>query len=396
MKKVLAFVVLIVLLAACSQQANPANDVELNAQAGSWQKLGGALDFTVSKNAASPRLFLDRSGSLVAAWQEPETSDSSRTYLERWTGSSWQSFGKIFPVGANFVGFDASNSPVIVQTTFTGTTVSIISRWDATGKTWKQLGGSFTGYVAAVDKNGAVYRIVHDKLVNNSDYSVPPTVRGKNLIQRWNGSVWQTLYTFQKTIDTGGDVIDIPLTSLIFKSDGKPAAYWTYPDSSFAVTLIAWNGTAWVDSCSVSNAGSRSGSVTLDKKDQCLGFRSFGEEFSTFPFQGNKSLLTDTNNPLGDISTITVDNLNRPLIILNQRGSTDADRNLVVQRWTGSVWAQLGGNLDRVATRNAFQGSLITDSKNTLYAIWLECTEIDTNDTRLCKNSNVYVSKYVP
>jgi hypothetical protein len=403
MKQISVVLLLVVLLAACSQQANPNADIELAAQAGSWQKLGGALDFTVEKNAEEPKLLLDRSGNLVAAWQEPETSDSSRTYLERWTGSSWQSFGKIFPVNAGFIGFDNSNNPVIVKTTFTTTLESGISRWDANSKTWKQLGNSFTGYVATLDKNGAVYRIVYDKLVNNSDYSSPPTVRGKNLIQRWNGSIWQTVYTFQKTIEAKGDVRDIPLTSLTFKNDGKPAAYWTYPDSSFAQYISVWNGTSWNDVFSLS-LGLNGGGLGLDKKDQQLGFRTFSNGDGTlavFPFQGNKGLVTDVNSPLITTTspTITVDNLNRPIITLGVKGSGTNNNDLVIKRWNGSSWVSLGGVVDRIPSRDVgssfgLNSRVLVDGQGTIYAIWKEC--VGTIVATGCTNNNIYVSKYVP
>jgi hypothetical protein len=397
MKKLGVIFVLVVLLAACSQQG--VLKPEFSAQAGSWQKLGGALDFTVSKSAASPRLLLDRQGNLIAAWDEPETTSDYypyRTYLERWNGTSWQSFGKIFPVSAGFIGFDATNNPLIIQTTSTfGLLQSVISSWDATSKTWKNLGNTFVGNNAVVNKNGVVYRVVQDKLINDIDFSSPPSVRGKNLIQRWNGSSWQTAYTFQKTIGVSSGRIDIPIR-LGFKSDGiTPVAYWTYPDQSSEQNISFWNGTSWVDTYRLGFAGPTNGILALDKKDQRLGFKTFGGTFSTYPFQGDKSLLADPNKPLENGDYITTDTANRPLISFTQVGSSTNDTNLVVQRWTGTVWVQLGGILDRVPTRFVGSSVILTDSKNTLYTAWLECVGTFSDQTG-CSNYNIYVSKYVP
>lgn len=398
MKQIGIVLLLVILLAACSQQGSP-NNTELAAQAGSWQKLGGALDFTVSKNAFSPRLTFDRQGNLIAAWEEPETGSdyypNRRFYLERWNGTGWQSFGKIFPVNAGLIGFDLANSPVVVRPTSTPNS-QVVSRWDATSKTWKNLGNAFVGRNAVITKGGVIYRVVEDNLVNDSDFSSPPSVRGKNLIQRWSGTNWQTVYTFQKTVGVSGGRIDVPI-SLGFKSDDiTPVAYWTYPDQSFTQEISIWNGKTWADTYSLSLAGFSSGMLVLDKKDQRLGFKTFGERFSTFPFQGDKSLLADPNKPLENGNYITVDNANRPIISFNQAGSSTYDSNLVVQRWTGSDWVQLGGILDRVASRFTTNPFIVTDSKNTLYATWLECVELDTTNSGRCKNTNVYVSKFVP
>jgi hypothetical protein len=372
MKKILTFVALIVLLASCSQQVTPST-TELNAQAGSWQKLGGALDYTVAKNAAAPKLVLDRSGNLVAAWMED--NGGWRVYLERWNGTSWESFGAGSPASIDpyfSIAFDSSNSAVVGFHVDTGSGVAVYRR-DAQSKIWKQLGTTFTGTNAiTADKDGAIYSILHNGL--KFDGTLPA---GKNLIRRWNGSNWQTIYTFQKRLQG----VDVPVTSLLFKANETPVVSWTSP--SLEKQLSAWNGTTWDDLYSLRSF------LTLDKKDQRLGFTIL-EGRAVFVVQGSQNLggeLSTSSYPL-----LAVDNTNRPVIAL---GTATPDSNIIVKRWTGSAWAQLGGILDRVATRNATIGSIIADSQNTLYAAWQECIEFDTVASQ-CKNNNIYVSKYVP
>jgi hypothetical protein len=396
MKQISVLLLLVVLLAACSQRSIP-EDVELNAQGGSWQKLGGALDFTVENDATEPTLLLDRSGNLIAAWSE--NKDGWRVYLERWTGTTWQSFGAGSPASTYeyfSIVFDNTNNPVVSSYTTNGVAVY---RREPVSQTWKKLGATFDGSVRiAADTNGAVYSVRHANL--KFEQGLP---RGRNLIRRWNGSSWQTVYTFQKTVEAKGSVVDIPLDGLTFKSDGKPAVFWTYPDSSFTQTISFWNGTSWDDVFSLS-LGLNSGALGLDKKDQRLGFRTFSNGDGTsavFPFQADNGLTPDVNNPLPTTTfpTLTVDNLNRPIITLGVKGSGTANGDLIIKRWNGSSWVNLGGVVDRIPSRDVgssfgLNSRVLVDGKGTIYAIWKEC--VGTIIATGCTNNNIYVSKFVP
>jgi hypothetical protein len=384
------------LLAACSQQGSP-NGTELTAQAGSWQKLGGALDFTVEKDATEPRLLFDRSGNLVAAWAE--NNNGWRVYLERWTGTTWQSFGGTTPPASSSsyfsIVFDNTDAPIISNYSNPARNGVGVYRRDPVTKIWKQLGISFSGPAnIAADKNGAVYSILHSNLSFQGELPL-----GKNLVRRWNGSSWQTLYTFQKRLNN----VDIPLDSLSFKSDGKPAVFWTYPDSSFTQEISFWNGTSWDDVFSLS-LGLNSGALGLDKKDQRLGFRTFSNGDGTsavFPFQADNGLTPDVNNPLTTTAfpTLTVDNLNRPIITLGVKGTDTNNNDLIIKRWNGSRWVSLGGVVDRVASRDVggfgVAAAVVVDRQGVVYAVWKECVGTISPSTG-CSNNNIYVSKFVP
>jgi hypothetical protein len=391
MKQVISLL-FVVLLAACTQQTTP--DAAFSAQAGSWQKLGGALDFTVEKSAVAPRLLQDRAGNLIAAWAE--NNNGWRVYLERWTSSGWQSFGAGTPVGASpsfAVSFDSNNSPVValyssVSTTNYQSKVAVY-RQDTSTKVWKQLGTTFTGpTVLATDASGAVHRVLYDKL----DPINPP--RGKNLIQRWNGSSWQTVYTFQKTISGAPNPDgDAAITSLKFQTNGKPAIVWTAAVTEQRNSLSRWNGASWVDDPVAKNKNF----ITLDNKNQDLSVDTRYNPATN----GNITRIAQAGKVIWSsdgvfVESITTDKGNVPVVSFNN----PEQGNVTVQRYNGSTLMSLGGVVDRLATRYANGGTVFVDSKGTIYVAWQECVGTKVNESvgfslDNCTNWNVYVSKYV-
>jgi hypothetical protein len=389
MRKIAVGLLVILLLAACSQQVIPTTDAEVSAQANTWEKLGGALDFTAAKSAIEPKLVLDKSGNLVVTWLE-----DGKIYLERWTGTAWQGITPGLPsasgaaprrifAGFNLV-FDTTNSPVISTKTTNGVAVY---RRNPQNNMWQQLGATFNGPAGALstDKNGAVYSVLF--------------ANGKNVIRRWTGTTWQSVYTFQKTVFLPGPDVNVPIAvyALGFKSDGKPFVKFQYPGQpGEGESLSVWNGTSWDD------RGSALVSADLDKQGQDLLLsvdlsQLFATNASLKPRQGNTD-LSATNPPLVSnfpllLATLTVDNLNRPIITTGKTGIGSNNNDLVIKRRTGGVWVTLGGVLDRVTTRNVTYPSVLVDGKGTAYAVWQECVAV-ANQT--CTNYNIYVSKYVP
>ncbi|MGL4610790.1 MAG: hypothetical protein ACRCYY_14100 [Trueperaceae bacterium] len=241
------------------------------------------------------------------------------------------------------------------------------------------------------DKNGTVYSIAQEwSEGSQGQWKV------KNLIRSWNGRSWQTQYIFKNATSHTfeGSYIEAPaiLSSLSFQRDGKPAGYWK--DPLWVKNRISlWNGTSWNDIYKLTYTSEDfTDTLLLDKQEQCFGFKEDFSDLYTNPItivQGNSTLALLQKAYLTS-TVIAVDNFNRPIIALNE---TSLD--IIVKSWTGSDWVNLGGTLDKVTTQDAKIGSLAFDSRNTLYAAWVECFEKD-NTTGECKNTNVYVSRYVP
>jgi hypothetical protein len=383
---------LIVLLSACSQQATPIEtaEAELSAQANSWRGLGYALDSVVSKDAINPKLLLDRRGRLVVAWEE--NNNGPKVYIKRWSGSGWQRVGKAFPLtyGYSYPGFslvfDSTNSPVI------GSIVSgrdsyltqeiAVHRFDNASRTWKQLGTTFKGSPnLTTDKNGTLYSVLYDNLRFNF-YEAGPVDEGlgngKNIIRRWNGNHWESVQTYQAVIISSLRGFDVPVDDLSFKHDGTTLVIKANTDE-YTSALSSWNGSAWQILC-YTYRGAFTGTI-LDRNDRC-----FGENAEQDVYQGSQVLGSRSGLKL---FPATFDRTNHPIV------AGDNYSDVVVQRWSGSDWDQLGGILDRISSREAYLGSLVVDDRNRLYAAWTECATYDTASSS-CTNRNIYVSRYVP
>lgn len=391
MKKIALGLLLVVLLGACSQQPKP--NAELSAQAGYWQKLGGALDFTAAKSAVAPQLVLDRSGKLVVVWLE-----DGKVYLERWTGTGWQSFGQGFPikVGLISIAFDRTNSPVIITpaSSENGTINgcggdSIVVRRDSKTGIWstiKTLPAAARGLTS--DKDGFVYIVVPD--VNKQ------TNEGFHRILRWDGQTWKSFSSFLPRNSSGQPYIvgvcNISLDNigrLVLISRGSPSPQY---DSSFH----SYNGTAWQYTAGYDSTWDIFYPFAFDKQNKIT---------TNQLLNGGQQIIQGTQK-IGDpffdrtITGITVDSTNRPLVASVPYDGEEKG-NVFIKRWTGSTWENLGGVLDRIPSRFAavslgtYAKPLLVDSQGTIYVVWSEC--FGTYSESLgCSNWNVYVSKYVP
>lgn len=392
MKKLLIYAALIFLLAACSQEGTP-DTTELNAQAGSWQKLGGALDYTVEKSAVGAKLVLDRSGNLVVAWIE--NNNGLKIYLERWTGTGWQSFGPGVPikVGLFNIAFDRTNSPVII-TPSSSDNGSIdgcggdgfVLRRDSKSGVWTTIRNlPFAARGITADKNGYVYIVTQGFNTNTSTIF--------HRILRWDGQAWQNFGTFLPRNSEGepyiGGVCNISLDNigrLVLTGIGNP-----FPELYYS--FHTYNGTAWQYTAGYISEWSIFNPVAFDKQNKIV----------TSQGSGGGQILRGTQtlgNPFisTTITGIAVDSANRPLLVSAAYDGED-EGDVLVKRWTGSAWVNLGGVVDRLPSRFAAtftsnNGPLLVDSQGTIYIAWQECVGISSDFD--CTNWNVYVSKYVP
>jgi hypothetical protein len=382
MKKVLMLIGIAVLLAACSQQATPVAETpqaELTAQAGSWQKLGGALDFTAEKNAVAPQLVLDRNGKLVAAWLE--NNNGLKVYLERWTGTRWESFGPGVPtnVGLFSLAFDTTNSPLIITPSSSDNGSidgcsgdSVVLRRDSKTGAWstiKILPNAARSI--ASDKKGFVYIVTQEAELNEN----------VSKILSWDGKVWKTVNVFRRS-DTIGGQYNPFVCRISFNSLGQMVVVGA--GQSLPYAFYTYSGKSW---------------------ESGFGYDSI---FNVFAFDKQNRLVTHiqgqvtrNNQNLGEpfaetfIQSLSVDNLNRPIIATRSYTNSDVG-DIFVKRWSGSTWLNLGSAVDRVTTRFADLGQVLVSNDGTIYTAWQECVGVFDPSLFSCTNYNVYVSKYVP
>jgi hypothetical protein len=420
MKKCLAGLWVVLLLAACSQQASPAlrddPEAELAAQAGSWQRLGGTLDFTADKTPLAAQMLLDRTEKPVVATIEEDAKGGRKVVLQKWTGSAWQDFTTTLALAAGAsplldVQIDLNNRPVVFISTGSKTkgnpNVEDGAAYRYENGSWRRLGGLFD-YINSFGQTFADLAIANDgNLYLLMSNTVRDNVRDKSWIRRWNGSSWQIEYTFQKITSVGSLSIAHAATSLRFTKDNKPVVTWnlTSDEWTFASTpptqVEVWTGSAW------NRIGEFQGALILDKGDKLLS-AAIPFQFSSASTCGlnvsqNGSFLTKLNDAVNSYS-LAVDPSNRPVVAYDISCALDADgswrkpiednkRDLVVKRWSGTTWQTLGGVVDRLANKGAQSVALAVDSKNTVYTLFTQCV---TTSGGSCTNQNLYLSQYIP
>jgi hypothetical protein len=407
MKKTVLGLLVALLLAACSQQATPTKTPEgdMSAQA-SWQGLGGAIDATVARTPLNVTMLLDRTEKPVVASLEDDNKGNTKVYLQKWTGTAWQSFAPSMIVARSSTSFDfqidLNNRPVVAVTKTTSSGLEdVVYRYE--NNTWKQLGdpSNAPNLSPLVDlviaPNGNIFTLVQDTTLN------------KSYIRRWTGATWQTLYTFQKVTTYNSETFSHGARSLLFTKTSRPVVTWQLSGEEwpYAATpdsyVEVWNDSSWT-----TMGGIWGGRMILDKKDKILHSVIARQESSAMNCgmsvsQGENSLtrLDDTDGTYD----IAVDPNNRPIVAYdinctpNSHGGwdptlEDSQIDLVVKRWSVSSWQTLGGVVDRVANRGAYSVALAVDSKNTIYSLFTQCATANENGN--CANYNLYLSKYVP
>ncbi len=411
--KLVSVIVAIAILAACSQQATPTNieipEGDISSQASSWQKLGGVIDATIDKSPMEVVMLLDRTEKPVVASLEDDNKGNYKMYFQTWTGTTWQSFAPSLVVSrSGYPSFDfqvdLNNRPVVFAKPASASQYGVY-RYE--NGAWKRLGNpSDSGGNLTIANNGNIYTLV-------SDYT-----KNKSFIRRWNGSSWQTDYTFQKITTTdylgnplSGGPIAHAASSLKFTKTNKPVVTWglTSDEWGFASSpptqVEVWNGSVWQDGGEFQQTG------ILDKNDNIVS-ASIPYQYSSAlgctgmdVSQNNKNLKEIPDVSVNSGFSLAVDTSNHPVVAHTIRCVRGADsskdkedvqakRDLVVRRWSGSSWQTVGGVVDRIANQGAESEAMAIDSKNTIYVLFRQCATFNAQGN--CTNNNLYLSKYVP
>lgn len=372
MRKILAVVGLVVLLGACSQQKATET---LEAQvANTWKPLGGALDVVSKNNTANAKLLIDRNGKPVVLWAE----DNGLWYLQgkRWNGTTWEKMA--FPTrplaytDAGVVPFDividSSNAIVINQPG--GKILRATTQW-------VQLGSEGTKQLQT-DQYGRVHALFYDSRGDTS------------LIKRWNGTSWQTAFSFRKLIPASMSAFgDFYITADGFnlKPDGKPIVRSLYRtcQKCEVLSFFDWNGQTWTD---VAGYGGAYGQTFL--LDYAIA--SNNTVITVMLEYGYYTNIYANSTSLGSLGG------NTGLVALGVKNSSpviwyskEGVFNIVF--WNGNQRSKIGGDIRRDPTKQIINGDIVVDKNGTIFALWQEaaCTASAT-----CGGANIYVSQYVP
>jgi hypothetical protein len=418
MKYLGMFVVVVWLLAACNYQPVATPDSgELEAQAG-FVDLGGALDITLTNQAQTSSLVLDKTGKPVVAWQE-----DAIIHLKTWNGSSWVQ--RALPLGSNFslvslspesLAIDNSNNPVLAyMSEFTEFKAPNANRWD--GTKWVNLpfgavsgeGGNNTITMAtALDKTNRPLVAFSSNL--RGEAGSTETSQGL-WVTRWDGTklaqLGQQVEGYFESFSTGvkrGTPFDVGSLSLATDNLDRPVVavsrcpVTTTPCNN-NLYVKRWDGSKWVQ---LGTSLSRSASNSTYKpslavaKDGTL-FVAYIENVSgdinlyVKKWTGSTWVQVSSNV---DSAGSGVDNPSlaltpdgRPMVAYDE--SYNGNRNIYIKVLSlGGTWGYVGARVERTITNNAYLPSLAVDAAgNAIFSYEEEVAG---------QQRNVYVRRFQP
>lgn len=215
---------------------------------GMWEPLGGPLSANPgSTNVENCALAIDSMERPVVVWSENDSTGNKRVYVQRWTGSGWESLGGPQSNSSDKVWIDS----VAIQTSQAGHLVIAwkesgtptrvyVRRW--TGSSWEALSGdpsaTATGsasnfYRESLQLDSAGNPVVAWDELEEGSASVTINVR------RWDGSAWAS-FGANTTVSFGlGPVAHVD------KADRPIVAWSAFDGTARNVYVRRWSGTTW-------------------------------------------------------------------------------------------------------------------------------------------------------
>jgi hypothetical protein len=318
------------LLAACGVPT-PQESRGLKAQANYWQQLGsmvgsGTDTSLVSDGSSNTIAFSERGGSVY------------NISVRRWNGSTWSSLGVLSGSSAPgslaslpSLALDSAGNPTVAWEEWDGSDTNIyVQRFN--GSSWTNVG---TGVLSG----SSVPSLALDSSGN-------PVVAGRKFdgsfnniyVQRFNGSSWTNVGTGLSGSSAAGSHAYEP--SLALDNAGNPVVAWREWDGSVNnIYVQRFNGTSWVNvGTGVLSASSAAGS--------------------------------DTYNP-----SLALDSAGNPVVAWQEWWDTDGNDNILVQRFNGTSWVNVGTAI--LSGSDALSGdasvpSLALDSAGNPTVAWYE------------------------
>ena len=418
----LGFLLLVILLAACSS-ATP--DVNAELESLGYVGLGGALDSSLAEDAVNTALLADGFGGLYVAWQESSPFNAYNNNVKYWNGVTWASLGStdrslVNSAGLPALAFDKALNRVYVAwneydyaadpTNFHNVYVSY---WE--NGLWKPLGGALDRQIGrnagvrslALNASGTPFVVFQECFSASVPWETCPN--NNVYVRRWNGSTW---------VNVGG-ALDTSVTNnateaaIAIGGDGLPVVTWQenggasgiYPPSEATDIIVKkWNGFSWVRLGGALEVDPNEIAlvpvVAVDKQNRPVvawqqtspfTYTVYAKRWNGVSWdQLGGALDRNINNSAGSPS-IVMNSAGNPVVSFNEFVNTQ--HNVYVKRWVPSSasWANVGGTLDVSSSRDAIVSSVALTSTNKPIVAWQECTDTTWPCT---SNNNVYVKQF--
>jgi hypothetical protein len=372
-------------------------------QSQSWNQIGNDIDGEAEGDESGTSVSLSSDGQTMAIGaisNDGNGSNSGHVRIYTWSGSAWTQVGN--DIDGEYEGDESGCS---VSLSGDGNTVAIgaadysydrghvrIYTWS--GSSWTQLGQDIigestydeSGYSVSLSGDGNTVAIGAPGDDGNAGFSNDD--RGHVRIYNWNGSAWT-----QVGNDIDGEAEgDESGNAVSLSSDGQTVAIGAIRNDGQVshsnrghVRIYSWNGSAWTQLGQDINGeddgdyNGRSVSLSSDGQTVAIGATSNDGNGSNsghvriYYRSGSAWAWTQVGNDIhgeaeGDYSgRVSLSNDGQTVAIgaISNDGNGSNSGHVRIYTWSGSVWAQIGLDIDgeAVADESGFSLSLSSDGQ---------------------------------
>ena len=286
-----------------------------------WEQLGNDIDGAIAADQFGGAITMSSDGNRLAISSVVHNSNAGQVRVFQWSGSVWEQFGADIDgeVSNEYSGRSVSMSSDgnrlsigVHKSSDNGVESGKVRIYQWSGSAWEQLGADIDGEAAGDDSG---YRISMssngDRLAIGAHYNNGNGVdAGHVRVYQWSGTSWAQLGT-----DIDGEAIhDLSSRTVSLSSNGDRLAIgapWNDGNGvdSGHVRVYQWSGSAW------EQLGTDiDGEIAADQFGYSVSLSSDGERLAVSAIKNN--------------------------------GNGDSSGHARVYQWSGSIWEQLGADID--------------------------------------------------
>jgi hypothetical protein len=379
-----------------------------------WNLLGQDIDGEATFDLSGRSVSLSADGTIVAIGapgNDGNGSFSGHVRVYKWNGTIWTQLGQ------DINGEAASDSGTSVSLSADGTIVAIgapyndrngsdsghvrVYKWN--GTIWTQLGSDIDGEAAnnysgtsvSLSADGTIVAIGAHYNGGNGIYSYTGHVR----VYKWNGTIWTQLGE-----DINGEAnFDFSGKSVSLSADGTIVAIGA-PDNdengsgSGHVRVYKWNGTIWtqlgedINGEAASDSSGRSVSLSADGTIVAIGAPNNDGNGSNSGhvrvYKWNGTIWTQlgqdingeaANDYSGTSVSLSADGTIIAIGAPYNDGNGTSSGHVRVYKWNGTIWTQLGQDINGEAVNDYSGTSVSLSADGTIVAIGADYNGVNSS-----------------
>jgi hypothetical protein len=359
MRQIFAFLLVLILITACTQTLEPSPEIETEANV--WQRVGNSFDGSYNFDLAND----SQDNPYIAS-----ALSNNSLYIHKWDGNQWLKIGNALGTVLNLepvsIVIGSDNKPFVAW--FQSFGELYVSHWDGTN--WQSFGGNLV--IKDISANSLSLAIDRTNLP-----IVAWVESGDIYVKRWDGENWVQL----SGILDFAPVNESFSPTIAIGQDNKPFVAWIENENLYVKT---WNGSKWILLGSFVEPQLHNWvkpHLVIDRENRPLVIWEDTTGKSnvivkrwngiTWEQMGDK-LEIDSNNYVNDVS-LSIGRNGKPIVAWHEVGRSpysSEQSNLYVKRWDGTQWIKIGLPVN---TNVLYDGGLTLDvlSNNVPNVSWL-------------------------